>query len=587
MTKALAQGEPKPPQCVKVLTMSGWNPPPPHRKLTGDLLYLIVQTLEGKYFHVTGATWGFYVNLSNEEEFNPRPASPSLLSHSLIELLNQLSPSFKRNFASLQKKRTARHPFERVATPYQVFSWSSPGLEHTQDAFRAEDAFSSRLGYEEHIPGQTRDWNEELQTTRELPRKNLPERLLRERAIFKVHSDFVAAATRGAQAVIDGNVMAINPGEDAKMQMFIWNNIFFSLGFDVRDHYKDIGGDAAAHVAPRNDLQGVRVYSMQDLPGLYTLGTVLVDYRGYRVTAQSIIPGILEREQEQSVVYGSIDFGSTVQSNPKYLDLLSKAAQALKILPHKVLNEAGEEVELCSSVECKGIIGNDGRHYILDLLRTFPPDVNFLEVEEDIPRGAVSKEMGFPIAHKHKLATLRQELVEAFVENRYMMFLKYAALQLQQLGKAKAEKKAAAPAVPAVAPAAKEDGKEEKEEKDNKELEAAEAKKMVEGVTESIAAERAEENTKDVIKKAALAVGSLKEADFDVRFNPDVFSPGVKHAGPPEELAKQRRLVCDAAEFLVSCQIPALVSDLSDHSSAPTDAHSLVEAMHTRGINVR
>ena len=64
--------------------MSGWNPPPPHRKLTGDLLYLIVQTLEGKYFHVTGATWGFYVNLSNEEEFNPRPASPSLLSHSLI-----------------------------------------------------------------------------------------------------------------------------------------------------------------------------------------------------------------------------------------------------------------------------------------------------------------------------------------------------------------------------------------------------------------------------------------------------------------------------------------------------------------------
>ena len=34
------------------------------------------------------------------------------------------------------------------------------------------------------------------------------------------------------------------------MQMFIWNNIFFSLGFDVRDHYKDFGGDAAAYAAP-------------------------------------------------------------------------------------------------------------------------------------------------------------------------------------------------------------------------------------------------------------------------------------------------------------------------------------------------
>lgn len=155
-------------------------------------------------------------------------------------------------------------------------------------------------------------------------------------------------------AVIDGNVMAINPGEDAKMQMFIWNNIFFSLGFDVRDHYKELGGDAAAFVAPRNDLQGVRVYAAVDLPGLYTLGTVVIDYRcilklivislmhlliyfwsnnsnfiyffvrGYRVTAQSIIPGILEREQEQSVVYGSIDFGKTVLTHPKYLELVSR-----------------------------------------------------------------------------------------------------------------------------------------------------------------------------------------------------------------------------------------------------------------------
>ena len=87
----------------------------------------------------------------------------------------------------------------------------------------------------------------------------------------------------------DGNVMAINPGEDPKMQMFIWNNIFFSLGFDVRDHYKDLGGDAAAFVAPRNDLQGVKVYNAVDLEGLYTLGTVVVDYRGYRYVAPQII----------------------------------------------------------------------------------------------------------------------------------------------------------------------------------------------------------------------------------------------------------------------------------------------------------
>ena len=33
---------------------------------------------------------------------------------------------------------------------------------------------------------------------------------------IQISSDFVAAATRGAVAVVDGNVMAINPGEDEK-----------------------------------------------------------------------------------------------------------------------------------------------------------------------------------------------------------------------------------------------------------------------------------------------------------------------------------------------------------------------------------
>ena len=37
-----------------------------------------------------------------------------------------------------------------------------------------------------YVIQQTRDWNEELAATRELPRATLPERLLRERAMFKV-----------------------------------------------------------------------------------------------------------------------------------------------------------------------------------------------------------------------------------------------------------------------------------------------------------------------------------------------------------------------------------------------------------------
>merc|ERR1719510_2057304 len=116
------------------------------------------------------------------------------------------------------------------------------------------------------------------------------------------------------------------------------------------------------------------------------------------------------------------------------MDLLQKAGSQLKILPHTVINDKNEEIGLCSSVECKGIIGNDGRHYILDLLRTFPPDLNFLEEIEGMLLSREARALGFPIVHKHKLSCLRQELIDAFVESRYMMFIKYAAVQLQQLG---------------------------------------------------------------------------------------------------------------------------------------------------------
>ena len=40
--------------------------------------------------------------------------------------------------------------------------------------------------------------------------------------------------------------------------------------------------------------------------------------------------------------------------------------------------------------------------------------------------------MGYPKNHPHKLACLRHELVEAYVENRYVEFVKQAAYQFQK-----------------------------------------------------------------------------------------------------------------------------------------------------------
>lgn len=68
------------------------------------------------------------------------------------------------------------------------------------------------------------------------------------------------------------------------------------------------------------------------------------------------------------------------------------------------------------------------------------------------------------------------------------------------------------------------------------------------------------DRSRAVVAAAARAVASLKESEFDVRFNPDVYSAGIRHAAPPDQLARQRHLVKEAAAFLLTTQIPAFVS---------------------------
>lgn len=110
-------------------------------------------------------------------------------------------------------------------------------------------------------------------------------------------------------------------------------------------------------------------------------------------------------------------------------------------------------------------------------------------------------------------------------------------------------------------------------------------------ITEKIGSDEKQAiDSKDVLRRACAAVGSLKEFEFDIRFNADVFSPGIQHVddeAAPNSLKKQKKLVTEAAQFLLITQIPTFVRDCMDHSSAPMDGTTLTETLHNRGINIR
>lgn len=174
--------------------------------------------------------------------------------------------------------------------------------------------------------GAARDWNEEYQSCRELPKSTTAERVLRDRTMFRVYSDFQDAATKGAVAVVHGHIPPVNPMDAPRSYVFIYNSIFFSFAIEGNelDEQAAAAGPAGAvgadvkvsRLMANQDLHGVRAYTELDIDELHTLATVLVDYRGHRVIAQSIIPGIFHvRSIKHSQHMLSVQFANLARSH--------------------------------------------------------------------------------------------------------------------------------------------------------------------------------------------------------------------------------------------------------------------------------
>ncbi|KAJ1983333.1 Intracellular distribution of mitochondria [Dimargaris cristalligena] len=564
------------PQCLAGITVSGWNPVPQFRKLQGDLLYLNVTTLEGPTYSITGAVSGFFVNQSTPAVFNPAPRTQlnHYQNHSLISLLTNLSPRFQTQFKLLQNFITSKPMLEVLpgTVPYVAYPWcvkapedavTKEGSEqpHTFDASRASESY---LNYGIEASDSLRDWNDELQTHRELPRSNLQERVLRDRLINKVQADFAEAAAKGAMAVVEGNVTPLNPLDTPETHMFIYNNIFFSKGLDGRAMFADIGGDAAAHVATGKDLEGVRLVNSIDLEGACTLGTVVVDYRGTRVVAQSIVPGIFRRQEDSSPAYGSVDSGVTVSADPQFHELAGSLAKYLHLAENTVVDAEGKSTTLFGSIETKGITGADGRKYLLDLFRLNPIDIEFQEAECGKPTTnaedgqATKKEATTESAdtqsslpdYPHHLTLLRPELVDLYWEHKSREF---------QRTQAEAKKK------------------QEKPEGENA---TAETTTKTEGKEEPKAEKK--EDTKEAAEETA-------GPEFELSFNPDVFC-AVKHPETEAGIAEHQKQEGDVralSQFLRNLIVPGLVADLISYEVSVIDSQSLSKLLHRRGVNLR
>jgi protein TIF31 len=264
-------------KCIEGISPSSFNPPPCDRRISGDLLYLNVKTLEGTSVEVTCSVKGFFIN-SSTEKFNPQAKEGSEVYLTLVQLLSSASPLFVEGFAAIEKELVSAHPFNLIAPSLPVYPWAVKKAEHTGDSGRSLDAYLTASDVIDTLT--SRDFNEDIQSAAELPRETGNDRILRDQARFKAHSDFIEAATKGAVAVVNKSIMPLNPSGDEESQMFIHNNIFFSAGYENQEQFDSYGGAPASHVATSKDINGIRALSKLDMDKVFTIGTAVIDFKG-------------------------------------------------------------------------------------------------------------------------------------------------------------------------------------------------------------------------------------------------------------------------------------------------------------------
>ena len=519
-------------RCVIELAVSSWDPPPSALKQAGHLLYLTAQTLEDERIEIVGSSSGFFVSGSTATLFDPTCRS-ECMHKTLVQLLIAESPKFIDAY-----KKILQPPSETellIMTPVSnckpTYPWTTTKPKHKRSTFRTQSNYLRASGTDDSM----RDWNDEIQSNRELPFDAIQDRIFREKLLSRSLSEFIECATKAVIYVKDGDVYPLNPTEPPEAHLYIYNNVFISRSVDTIDIFSDLGGDEAARVAATKDLLGAQYISglLQDSSiSLFTIGTVIVDYLGQRYAAQSILPGIFrsppagEEGNHHQVVYGAMDDREQIFADPEVeKSLLQLKARGLVMKKHPVLDIDGNKTEILTNSEVKCLKGTDGRNYLLDLFRLFPVDIEFLEN---------SWETGDD-QYPHKMVFIRPEAIQIHLRAKAMEWLQ--------------KKK--------------------------------ESKNLTDNAQQDYESRETEAHT----------VQPADFRDYEYSLNVEAFCMKDTSTLTSEELDKLKKDendVRDVSLYLREKIIPSLIKDLENGVTAiPLDSIGLKTLLHSKGINLR
>eukprot|EP01084_Bolivina_argentea_P113210 201810_1 len=645
-----AQTEPR-VKCLQWIRPSCWNPPPTQRSLVGDLMYLDVAMLDDIVIHITVTPDGFYVNKTSRGRFDPGPAFNPHFSHELLFTLMKASSSFSAAWskAVVQARAKSSQPDILQSTLIQLVrdgcidsvtsqpQWNVPlsskdggftgassspsdGItgggrrNHMENSLlndwhaQQDDEYQSFGAIDKGAP---RDWNDELQGVKDWESSSRDRRIIQARAMHKILQEFHAAAIQGAIAIVAGHVLPFNCPESEETSVFVFNNIFFSYAADTGEGYKVALGAPAAWKSLGRDLRNSACLLGMKCRDINTIATAVVDYRGRRVVAQGIIPGILRSDNKYTILLGAIEKVQKIKSDPDALELVRSIGKVFHIAERNVpdlpiqsvvdsssSSNLKEEVvasdsistdddgtsfargsfdgdvsfvPLCGPVEMKCLLGTDGRKYLLEMLRLTPRDANWVRGTKGT---GVYGDMAPPRDEKshvrltiEDVAVLRPELISSYVK-----------LLMKKNNNNKA---------PAAADSCETFNLKAKETVDLLDIipkDGEGGEEMATTTTNNLP--EGDDDDRDFTHPPQQLTSDQVKKIEELAFNVNVFMPFTA-CTDPKQLWRDEEHARAAAKFLWDVALPSITSEIRNGHFVSSDGVHMCEQLHNWGINLR
>ena len=353
------------------------------------------------------------------------------------------------------------------------------------------------------------------------------------------------------------------------------------------------------------------------IDGLCTVLHCVVDFKGDRLIAQTVIPGVLQGGQHPArLMFGALEMGKRMSVKNETLKLMqalfsrfyiptrtitaqlqfkpaeSSDAPTAETLSNGTVDsvqlltaDAGEEdlsnmgvktdemdeaVPMTSTtlphtgcLETKVLRGSDGRLYTLEAMRLTPRDANYVKGDKGTKN--ISSEL---LSHVDDgVATtyvLRLELVENYVHTK----VKSSQLELAQ-------------------ELVRQRQLNEKEKEEKQKLLAATAGNDDKVVKKSEAEEELERREKVQMQKDLTArVEAITPASLHLELNPNVFIEGFDCDVDPTIVQKDEDTARLLSDFLFKV-VGDIVEQARVSTFCPGDNAALVEGLHGSGVNMR